>query len=140
MNNDFMDEIDKENRGSVEGYLEKIRTEAYRYYEEVTITEINGDCPYGHKKGEVFKVTNMNSDSMCGSLYQAIHSNMTTIHYGGTLPWEKDVSTFKGICAKNRVKVEVKRIELEKPKPFRTENRLVDMTGKGFSGNDRSHG
>lgn len=137
MDSDFMNDLDKENRENVDDYLEKIRNEAYRYYEEVTISDINGDCPYRHKKGDVFKVTNMNSDSLCGSLYQAIHSNLTTIHYGGTLPWEKESDTFKGICPKNRVTVEVKRIELDKPMPFRTQNRVIEMTGKGFSGNDK---
>ena len=137
MSNDFMNDLDKENRENLDGYLEKIKNEAYRYYEKVTITDIKGDCPYGHKKHDVFKVTNMNSDSMCGSLYQSIHPNLTTIHYGGTLPWEKESDSFKGICPEHRVSVEVKRIELEKPTPFKTENRMVNMTGKGFSGNDR---
>lgn len=57
MNNDLMNDLDRENRETVDGYLEKIRTEAYRYYESVRIIEVNGCCPYGHKSGDLFKVT-----------------------------------------------------------------------------------
>jgi len=40
MDSDFMNDLDKENRENVDDYLEKIRKEAYRYYEEVTIKAI----------------------------------------------------------------------------------------------------
>jgi hypothetical protein len=46
---DFMQELDRENREALQDYLDKIRREAYRYREEVTITFIDGACPYGHK-------------------------------------------------------------------------------------------
>ena len=26
-----------------------------RYYSEVVITKVSGECPYGHKEGEVFE-------------------------------------------------------------------------------------
>jgi uncharacterized repeat protein (TIGR04076 family) len=135
-NKDFMQELEKETRASMPDFYEKIKREAYRYYEEVTITDISGTCPYGHKAGDVFKVTNMNADSMCGSLYQPIHTNLVTLHYGGTLPWEKDPETFNGICHEGRVRVAVRRVELPKPQVLRTENRITDMTGKGFAGID----
>ena len=31
-----------------------------RFYEEVTITKVTGECPYGHKEGEQFQVTALN--------------------------------------------------------------------------------
>jgi uncharacterized repeat protein (TIGR04076 family) len=133
---DFMQELDRENREAMQDYLDKIRREAYRYFEEVTVTRINGACPYGHKEGDSFRVTNMNADSMCGSLYQAIHTNLVTLHYGGTLPWETDPATFNGVCHEGRVRVAVKRGELPKPTVLRTDNVFVDMTGKGFAGHD----
>ena len=51
-NKDFMQELDRENRETMEDYLEKIRREAYRYCEEVIVTDVEGTCPYGHKKGD----------------------------------------------------------------------------------------
>jgi len=50
-NKNFMQELDRENRETMEDYLEKIRRKAYRYREEVTVTEVEGRCPYSHKKG-----------------------------------------------------------------------------------------
>ncbi|MCP4713557.1 MAG: TIGR04076 family protein [Deltaproteobacteria bacterium] len=138
MSQDFMEDLDRENRESVDDYLAKIRREAYRYYEKVTITAVNGDCPYGHCEGDTFSVTNMNADSMCGSLYQVIHPCVTTLHYGGALCWESSPDAYTtGVCPEGRVHVQVKRIELPTPKALRTENRIVDMTGKGYAGIDK---
>ena len=53
-----------------------------RYYQEVTITKVNGNCPYGHREGEKYRVTSMNHDGLCGSLYHTIHAPVTTLHYG----------------------------------------------------------
>jgi hypothetical protein len=39
-----------------------------RYYQEITITGVEGECPYGHKVGDQFKVTAMNSDNICITL------------------------------------------------------------------------
>jgi uncharacterized repeat protein (TIGR04076 family) len=132
---DFMQELDRENREIMEDYLEKIRREAYRYCEEVTVTAVEGTCPYGHKKGDSFRLTNMNSDGMCGSLYQPIHTNLVTLHYGGTMLWG-DPESFTGTCMEGRVQVKVKRIELPKPTVVRTEGEQKDMTGKGYPGVD----
>ena len=134
---DFFDDLDNEYRDSADEYLEKIRREAYRYHEIATITEVNGTCPYGHKQGDVHKLTNMNSDNMCGSLYNVIHPSLTTLHYGGTLPWKGDPTVFNGTCEEGIVKTEIKRVQLEKPIVFRTPNTVVDMTGKGFEGIDK---
>ena len=121
-NKDFMQELDRENRETMEDYLEKIRREAYRYCEEVIVTEVEGTCPYGHKKGDCFRLTNMNSDGMCGSLYQPIHTNLVTLHYGGTMLWGEPES-FTGTCMEGRVQVTVKRVELPKPTVVRTEGK-----------------
>lgn len=133
---DFIQELDRDNRENVDDYLEKIRREAYRFCEEATITAVEGTCPYGHKVGDCFRLTNMNSGGMCGSLYQPIHTNLVTLHYGGTLPWGDDPESFTGTCMEGRVQVTVKRVELPRPTVVRTENMTVDMTGQGYSGVD----
>ncbi len=104
-----------------------------RYYQEVTITEIKGDCPYGHKIGDQFKVTAMNSDNICGSLLQVILGRIVTLHYGGGLIWEKNPDTFEGCCPEGgKVQVAVKRVLQKEPTLLKIPFTLKDMTGKGF--------
>ena len=117
----------------IEEFAAKVLEAENRYYQEVTITKINGECPYGHKEGEKFKVTAMNSDGLCGSLLKAILAPVVTLHYGGSLIWEKDPDVFRGSCPEmGKVQVEVKRIQQEKPTHLKTGTRFMDMTGKGF--------
>jgi uncharacterized repeat protein (TIGR04076 family) len=103
-----------------------------RYYQEVTLTKIDGQCPYGQKEGDTFRVTDMNYDSLCGALYQAIHSYIVTLHYGGGFPFNSDASFFKALCPEMRVQVDVTRIEHEKPTYLRTKTVTRDMAGKGY--------
>lgn len=107
-----------------------------RYYQEVTITKVSGTCPYGHKQGEKYRVTNCNSDGLCGSLYKAIHSAIITLHYGGGLPWEKKADAYKGICPEMNVEVAVQRYQKEDFSFLKTQTSAREMTGKGFAGLD----
>ena len=108
-----------------------------RYYQEVTIAKVTENCPYGHKEGGKYRVTSLNNDGLCGSLYHALHSPLTTLHYGGGQPWEKDANIFKGICPEMKVQVDVKRIEQETPTYLKTVKEPRNMTGKGFPGIDK---
>ena len=95
-------------------FVRKITEAENRYYQEITITNVQGGCPYGHVAGDVFRVTNCNNDGLCGALYKAIHSQIITMHYGGSLPWEETPDTFRGLCPEmGKVRVSVKRIERE---------------------------
>ena len=67
-------------------------------YEDVTITKVNGNCPYGHTVGEKHTITSMNTDGLCGSLFANIVPSVFTTHYGGGLPWEKETGVFRGLC------------------------------------------
>ncbi len=108
------EEIQYNDSGFPEDFVKGIVEAENRYYQEVTITKVNGECPFGLKEGEVYRVTNCNTDGLCGSLYKGIHSQIITLHYGGGLPWEKDQSSFKGLCPEmGKVQVDVKRIEKE---------------------------
>ena len=60
-----------------------------RYRHDVTVTAVDGVCPFGHKKGDTFQVTNCNNDGLCGALFKSIHSQLTTSHYGGSIPGRK---------------------------------------------------
>ena len=77
-----------------------------RYYQEVTITDVSGECPYGHKKGDQFKITTMNSDGMCGSLLKSLFTPLTILHYGGKILWEEKEELSTGYCPeKGKVRV-----------------------------------
>ena len=121
-----------------ENIVAKILRGENRYYQEVTITRVEGECPYGHKKGEKYRVSALNSDGLCGSLFKAVHTSITTLHYGGSLLWEKAPDTFTGFCPEmGRVQVEGKRFEQKKPTLLKTKPPFKDMTGKGFPALDK---
>ena len=109
-----------------------------RYYQEVTITEVAGECPYGHKKGDQFKITTMNSDGICGSLLKSLFSQITTLHYGGSVLWEENQNIAKGWCPEGgKVQVTIKRVERQEKTLFKTPCEMKDMTGKGYPALDK---
>ena len=55
-------------------------------YEEVAITKVTGNCPFGHKAGDKHTITSMNTDGLCVSLFANIVASVFTTHYGGGLP------------------------------------------------------
>jgi uncharacterized repeat protein (TIGR04076 family) len=124
---------EKETVQDFDEYAAQVLRLEHRYYQEVTVTRVNGECPYGHKVGDTFKVTAMNSDGICGSLLQGIFSPIVSLHYGGSLLWEKQPGTFFGRCLEGgTVEVAVKRVEQKEPVLLQTPLTLKDMRGKGF--------
>ncbi len=104
-----------------------------RYYQEVTIAEVAGECPYGHKKGDQFKITTMNSDGICGSLLKSLFFQITTLHYGGSVIWEENPNISKGWCPEGaKVQAAIKRVERKEQTLFKTPFEMKDMTGKGY--------
>lgn len=109
-----------------------------RYYQEVTITEVAGECPYGHKKGDQFKITTMNGDGICGSLLKSLFFQITTLHYGGSVLWEENQNISKGWCPEGgKVQAAIKRVERQEKTLFKTPCEMKDMTGKGYSALDK---
>ena len=130
--------MEQENNNQENLDLSVIFNTVNKYYHETTITLVNGNCPYGHKEGEKFKVTSMNHDCMCGSLYQTIQPHIQTLMYGGGLPWEKSSDAFTASCPEmGKVQVGVKRFEQDKPVFVKTRTDIQDMTGKGFPSLDK---
>ena len=117
--------------------LKRFRDFENRYYQEVTITKVIEECPFGHTAGEKYKVTNCNSNGLCGALYKRIHDSILTLHYWGSLPWEKDPDRYADMCPEMKVQVEVRRLEREKPGMLKSTAPLRSMTGKGFPAVDR---
>jgi len=109
-----------------------------RFYQEVTITRVNGMCPYGHREGDQFKVTTMNSDGMCGALLKSLFLPLTILHYGGTVLWEEKGQLSSGYCPEGgRVRVAVRRVERQEKTLLKTPCPTKDMTGKGFPALDK---
>ena len=107
-------------------------------YQEVTITKVTGECPFGLREGERFNVTSMNHDGICGSLYQAIHPYIGSCHYGAEAPWEKKSGRWSSVCPEmGKVQVEVQRAAKEDIKVFKTRIKPRSMTGKGFPSLDK---
>jgi uncharacterized repeat protein (TIGR04076 family) len=128
-----MEQERKNDQPSTEDALAEVFKIINRYYQEVTITRVKGNCPYGHREGETFRLTGMNHDCLCGSLYQHMQAPVITLEYGGGVPWEKNPNIFTASCPETgTVEVEVKRIEQEDPVHVKTKTDLKDMTGKGF--------
>jgi uncharacterized repeat protein (TIGR04076 family) len=108
------------------------------YYQEVTITGVNGACPYGHRVSDQFKVTAMNSDGICGSLLESIMFPITSLHYGGAILWERDPDTARGWCPEGgKVQVEIRRKRQKERTLLKTPCRFKNMTGKGYAALDK---
>ena len=133
----FIEKLGKTYEDEIDDYRENVKSVLQRYLQEVTITNVNGTCPYGHYEGEKFTVNDMNHDGLCGSLYQTIHPHIATLCFGGGVPWEKDADFYTGICPEMKVQVKGRRYEEERSTFFKTIKKPRDMTGKGFPGVDK---
>jgi len=104
-----------------------------RYYSEVTVTKVSGECPYGHKEGEVYKTTGMNHSGICWGLWHAIQPSIIALQYEGGPIGEQKPGFFRGLCPEmGKVQVEVQRKQKEDTKTLRTEAKVRNMTGKGY--------
>ena len=111
---------------------------ANRYYQEVTVSKVTGECPYGHKEGDQFKITSMNSDGICGALLKSIFFQVVTLHYGGSLLWEKNADVSRGCCPEGgKVQVKINRMEQKEKALLKTPYQKKDMTGKGYPAIDK---
>jgi len=109
-----------------------------RFYQEVTVTAVSGACPYGHRPGDTFKVTTMNSGGLCGALLKSIFFQITALHYGGHPVWEGRPDCTQGCCPEGgRVQVAIKRIARQEKSLLKTPGPFKDMTGKGYPALDR---
>ena len=125
-------------KDEAEDFKAQVLTGENRYYQQVTITRVNGTCPYGHREGETFRVTAMNSGGLCGSLLSSILGPLTVLHYGGGLVWEPNPERFQGVCPEGGiVQVAVKRCAQDKPVLLKTPTVYKNMTGRGFAALDR---
>jgi uncharacterized repeat protein (TIGR04076 family) len=117
--------------------VKRFRDFENRYCQEVTITKVTKECPYGHTEGEKYKVSNCNNDGLCGALYTSLHDSIVTLHYWGSLPWSKEPDTYKSMCPEMNVQVRVKRMEQEKRTLLKTQTQTRKMIGKGLPAIDK---
>lgn len=128
---DFLPEMTKEIIGNV-------AKEVNRYVQEVTITKVEGECPFGHKEGEKHLINSTHHSTICGALWQANHACISSFHYGGAITWEKDPTIFKGLCPEGgKVEMQVHTRERQKNERATRFSEWRDMTGKGYPGIDK---
>ncbi len=121
-----------------EEFTEEVLAGINTCYHEVTITKVNGQCPYGHREGDTHRVTSMNTDSLCGSLFHTLYPSVMSMQYHGNAPWEKEKGRCQALCPEmGKVQVDVKRVEKDDTKLFWTKSTTKDMTGKGYANLDK---
>jgi len=120
-----------------EDFLKEVRKrvdDSQNWFQEVAITKVSGECPYGHREGEIYKISDIKCGGLCGSLYRSIHDAVLVTHYDGIVPWEKNEGVFSGACPEmGKVKVSAKKVRKENLSPSIVKPSYRDMTGKGFS-------
>jgi uncharacterized repeat protein (TIGR04076 family) len=112
--------------------VKRFRDFENRYYQEVRIAAVTGECPYGHREGETYRISNCNNDGLCGALYASLHTSIVTVHYWGSLPWSPEPDTYSSMCPEMKVRVAVRRKEQAQKKLLKTEAPARKMVGKGF--------
>lgn len=106
-----------------------------RYCQDVTITNVHGSCPYGHRAGDTIRITALHAGDLCGSLLTAIFPSVVALHYGGSVLWEPRSGVFAGRCpAGGRVEVEVRRLDNPEAGLYKKEGPRRNMTGCTITG------
>ena len=78
---------------------------------ECRITEVVGNCSWGHKAGDKFEVSAHDTAGMCGFFYHDTFPLITMLQFGGNYPWgDPDVLRVECPDRHNCVKAEFKRI------------------------------
>ncbi len=52
-----------------------------------TVVSANGACKAGHKPGESFPISCMDSAGLCGYFFHHIFPDLQTFQFGGNMPW-----------------------------------------------------
>lgn len=117
--------------------VKRFRDFENRYYQEVRIASVTQECPYGHREGETYNISNCNNDGLCGALYASLHTSIVTLHYWGSLPWSPEPDTHGSMCPEMKVRVEIKRKEQAQKKLLKTDAPARKMVGKGFPALDK---
>ncbi|MBI4301913.1 MAG: TIGR04076 family protein [Chloroflexi bacterium] len=76
-----------------------------------TVTEVKGDCSWGHKVGDKFELSGHNTANLCGFFYHDIFPYLTMLQFGGGWPWgDRDVVDVECFDRHNSVKMQLKRV------------------------------
>ncbi len=72
----------------------------------------NGDCSYGHKVGEQFRIPDERG-KICSAAYYALYPYINGLNYGASFPWEEDKDSCTIGCPdyKNSVVFKITRKE-----------------------------
>jgi uncharacterized repeat protein (TIGR04076 family) len=62
---------------------------ATRYDVRVTLKSQLKTCPNGHKVGDIWLIQRKTPAGICMGPFNSLFPFITTLRFGGTLPWEK---------------------------------------------------
>ena len=86
-----------------------------------TIIDQKGRCVAGHKVGDKFEVSHLNTGGLCGSFYNTIFPWLLVLQYGGRFPeqWNEPPDGIVVDCVdrRNAVTIELRRVGPYAPPP-----------------------
>ncbi|MEW5919922.1 MAG: TIGR04076 family protein [Bacillota bacterium] len=76
------------------------------------ITEVKGECSWGHKAGDCFALSCYDTANLCGFFYHDIFPVIKLLQFGGSYPWGDDKDRVEVECCDrlNAVKMELVRL------------------------------
>ena len=85
---------------------------AERYEVLVRVISQKGTCANEHKVGDQWVIKTKTPEGICLSAYEALHSAIRVLRFGGIFPWEADPDVTTAACpdAKNPVVFELRRL------------------------------
>ena len=79
-----------------------------------TVTGVKGTCNAGHQVGDTFEISCHNPAGLCGFFYHAIFPSLSTLQFGGSMPWwQGDTIQVQGPDSYNLVTLQLERSKRE---------------------------
>ena len=69
-----------------------------RYDVKITLVSQLKKCPAGHKVGDEIVVRDKTPGGMCMGAFGSLLPYITTLHFGGSFPWEKNEGEGRMCC------------------------------------------
>jgi len=105
----FKVEVLDENGKVIESHPENIQTKPSPKTMEIEVEEARGNCPYGYKKGDRFKIVGLKTpEGFCGAAYHLLFPVLFALNFGASFYFEKDPHCKTGIACPDGAKVKFK--------------------------------
>lgn len=92
-----------------------VKDPGYKNKVTATIIEVKGECVAGHKVGDTFEISVINTGNMCGLCYNRIFPALCTYQFDGKFPWwSQDNAIVECPDRKNLVSIRLEKSSIEK--------------------------